>query len=79
MKVLLLALGVGAVSVSTGFSAEVPNFRDREYDFPIYENAPPGRQVSGQHTPAQTPALTPAETLDLRLAFSRLSRWWSIR
>ena len=33
----------------------------KAYDFPIYKNNPPGRQVSGQHAPAPTPALTPEE------------------
>jgi putative membrane-bound dehydrogenase-like protein len=31
------------------------------YDFPIYTNLPPGRQVGGQHAAATTPALSPAE------------------
>lgn len=63
MKDIVLSIGVGAVCLSTAFSADVPDFHDREYDFPIYQNAPAGRQVSGQHAPASTPALTPAETL----------------
>src|SRR5687768_16578667 len=31
------------------------------YDFPIYKNNPPGRQLSGAYAPADTPPL-PAET-----------------
>ncbi|HXG46196.1 MAG TPA: PVC-type heme-binding CxxCH protein, partial [Methylomirabilota bacterium] len=31
------------------------------FDFPIYTNKPAGRQVSGQHAPATTPALSPQE------------------
>jgi len=31
------------------------------YDFPIYTNKPSGRQMSGQHAPASTPALSPEE------------------
>ena len=31
------------------------------YDFPIYKNKPAGKQVSGQHAAAATPALSPAE------------------
>jgi putative membrane-bound dehydrogenase-like protein len=31
------------------------------YNFPIYTNLPPGRQVGGQHTAATTPTLSPAE------------------
>ena len=27
--------------------------------FPTYKNAPPGKQMSGQHAPATTPALSP--------------------
>lgn len=33
----------------------------RRYDFPIYTNKPPGRQLSGAHAPATTPALPPEE------------------
>ncbi len=29
--------------------------------FPTYKNAPPGKQMSGQHAPATTPALSPEE------------------
>jgi putative membrane-bound dehydrogenase-like protein len=36
-----------------------------EFDFPIYKNQPLGRQVSGQHAPATTPAL-PAEEAQKR-------------
>src|SRR5437867_1867066 len=36
---------------------------DRNYDFPIYKNKPSGRQLSGPHAPATTPALTPEEAL----------------
>jgi putative membrane-bound dehydrogenase-like protein len=31
------------------------------FDFPIYTNQPAGKQVSGQHAPASTPALSPQE------------------
>lgn len=33
----------------------------KSYDFPIYTNKPAGRQMSGQHAPATTPALPPVE------------------
>ncbi|HMO66704.1 MAG TPA: hypothetical protein PKE47_16035, partial [Verrucomicrobiota bacterium] len=33
----------------------------RDLGFPIYTNAPAGRQVSGQHAPATTPALSPED------------------
>ncbi|NDD40542.1 MAG: hypothetical protein EB082_19395, partial [Verrucomicrobia bacterium] len=29
--------------------------------FPVYKNLPPGKQMSGQHAPATTPALSPEE------------------
>ena len=49
-----------ALSASAGlsFAATPPG---KIYNFPIYKNNPPGRQVSGQHAPAPTPALTPEE------------------
>ena len=31
------------------------------FDFPVYTNKPPGKQLSGQHAAASTPALSPAE------------------
>src|SRR2546430_13266218 len=31
-------------------------------DFPIYTNKPAGRQMTGPHAPATTPALSPEET-----------------
>ncbi len=34
---------------------------NRDLGFTIYTNHPPGRQLSGQHAPATTPALSPAE------------------
>src|SRR5947209_2893728 len=36
--------------------------RGRAYDFPIYKNNPPGKQLSGQFAPASTPALSPEES-----------------
>ena len=35
--------------------------RKEGFDFPIYTNKPPGRQVSGAHAPAATPALSPKD------------------
>ena len=32
------------------------------YDFPIYKNNPPGKQLSGAYAPVDTPPMTPAET-----------------
>src|SRR5436189_2327854 len=31
------------------------------FDFPVYTNKPSGKQLSGQHAPATTPALSPEE------------------
>ncbi len=39
--------------------AEVP--RHPQFGFPVYTNAPSGRQLSGQHKPADNPALSPEE------------------
>jgi len=64
MKAFALSLvATGAVFLSTAFAADTPNFRNRTYDFPIYDNAPAGRQLSGAHTAAGTPALTPEEAI----------------
>ena len=54
----LVALGCAAAGQLV---AAAPDFRARSYDFPIYTNLPSGRQVSGQHAAASTPALSPAE------------------
>src|SRR5262245_53007261 len=35
----------------------------KDLGFPVYKNKPQGRQVSGPHTPAATPALSPEEAL----------------
>lgn len=45
-----------ATSFSKCLLAAEPTF-----DFPVYKNKPSGKQLSGQHAPASTPALTPAE------------------
>src|SRR6266436_5411202 len=31
------------------------------YDFPIYKNNPPGKQLSGAYAPADTPPMTPEQ------------------
>ena len=49
----LLALG------SIPLVADVP--RHPKFGFPVYTNAPSGKQLAGQHKPAETPALTPDE------------------
>jgi len=54
-----------AVATSLVFTAalsaadyQVPQ---KNLGFPTYKNAPPGKQMSGQHAPATTPALSPEE------------------
>lgn len=51
-----LALGLGVMAAA---SAEVP--RHPRFGFPVYTNAPSGRQLTGQHVPALTPALAPED------------------
>lgn len=58
IRPLLSAALLAGVSIGP---AATPDFRSRTYDFPIYKNAPSGRQVTGQHAPASTAPLTPAE------------------
>ncbi|MEO8426680.1 MAG: PVC-type heme-binding CxxCH protein [Verrucomicrobiota bacterium] len=55
-RVIVLAAAFAVPLLS--FAAAPPG---KLYDFPIYKNNPPGRQVSGQHAPAPTPALAPEE------------------
>lgn len=47
-------LGIGAV-----LDGAVPTHP--KFGFPVYTNQPAGRQLSGQHVPASTPALAPEE------------------
>lgn len=55
----LAAVGLAGLPLR---GAEVP-YRpaQRDLGFEVYTNAPLGRQVSGQHAPAPTPALSPEE------------------
>lgn len=61
MRVTVLRLaGVSlAVGVVASAMAAVPTHP--KFGFPVYTNAPSGRQLSGQHAPASTPALSPEE------------------
>lgn len=54
-------LFAGCCVVAGGVFAATPDFRGRRYDFPVYTNQPIGRQISGQHAPASTPALSPED------------------
>ena len=40
-------------------AAEIP--RHPKFGFPVYTNEPSGRQLGGQHKPAETPALSPEQ------------------
>lgn len=63
---LSLALGAAlVVPTPAALNAADAAHPTRQYDFPIYTNAPSGRQLSGQHAPASTPALTPEESQKL--------------
>ena len=54
-----------AVATSLAFSAALSaadyKVQQKNLGFPTYKNAPPGKQMSGQHAPATTPALSPEE------------------
>jgi putative membrane-bound dehydrogenase-like protein len=49
-----------AASLAAGAADYRPD-RTRDLGFPVYTNQPAGRQLSGQHAAAGTPALSPAE------------------
>ncbi len=51
------------VLASSSVGLQSQNYRPPKKDlgFPVYTNAPAGRQMSGQHAPATTPALSPAD------------------
>lgn len=58
----LVGMGAGlglACDSATGAEAYRPS--RKELGFPVYTNAPTGRQLTGQHAPAATPALSPDE------------------
>ena len=57
MNRLLLRLACLAALGFVPASAEPP--RHPKFGFPVYTNAPSGRQLAGQHKPAETPALSP--------------------
>ena len=55
-----LAVAVAiAVALAAPVLGELP--RHPQFGFPIYTNAPSGRQLAGQHKPADNPALSPAD------------------
>ena len=50
---------VAASLTALSLVGEVP--RHPKFGFPVYTNAPSGRQLSGQHKPADNPAYSPEE------------------
>ncbi len=56
MKRLLLTSAATVAALFSAHAATPPQF-----DFPIYTNKPPGRQLSGQHAAASNPAMKPAD------------------
>ena len=63
MKPFSLPSLAAAIAVAVAFAApvlgELP--RHPKFGFPVYTNAPSGRQLAGQHKPADNPALSPAD------------------
>jgi hypothetical protein len=53
-----LALGSCCLASTSGHGADYRPPR-KDLGFTVYTNAPSGRQLSGQHAPASTPALSP--------------------
>ena len=52
---------VTLLAFAAGLSAADYKVPQKNLGFPTYKNAPPGKQMSGQHAPATTPALSPEE------------------
>ncbi|MBL9126186.1 MAG: hypothetical protein JNL97_01000, partial [Verrucomicrobiales bacterium] len=55
----LAAVALAAPLAAAAATAYRPPIRD--LGFPVYSNAPAGKQLTGQHAPASTPALSPEE------------------
>ncbi len=58
------ALMIGLITASAAFAADFKPPRGN-FDFPIYTNQPPGKQITSSQLPATTPALSPEETRKL--------------
>ncbi len=52
-------LGISAMTAGVAVLGAVPTHP--KFGFPVYTNLPSGRQLTGQHVPATTPALSPEE------------------
>lgn len=50
-----------SLALATSVSAADYKVPQKDLGFPTYKNAPPGKQMSGQHAAATTPALSPEE------------------
>jgi len=58
LAVLAVASCLASAATLSAADYKVPQ---KDLGFPTYKNAPPGKQMSGQHAPASTPALSPEE------------------
>lgn len=58
LAVLAVASCLASAATLSAADYKVPQ---KDLGFPTYKNAPPGKQMSGQHAPATTPALSPEE------------------
>ncbi|HEY0548963.1 MAG TPA: PVC-type heme-binding CxxCH protein, partial [Verrucomicrobiae bacterium] len=57
---VLLSVAAGSFAATGDYQPPRGN-----YDFPIYTNRPPGKQITANQVPATTPALSPEETRKL--------------
>src|SRR6266404_2210911 len=58
---ILLSLSLPLVMAGHAIASDYVPRRSGAFDFPVYTNKPSGKQLSGQHAPATTPALSPEE------------------
>ncbi|HVY69899.1 MAG TPA: PVC-type heme-binding CxxCH protein, partial [Verrucomicrobiae bacterium] len=62
MKPAQWTLLFAGLALSAAPLAQAAEANGKTYDFPIYKNKSSGRQLTGQHAPATTPALDPEES-----------------
>ncbi len=62
-RAVTLALAFSGIAAALPTPASAAEYRvpRKELGFPVYTNAPLGRQLGGTHVPAATPALSPEE------------------
>ncbi|NBV21851.1 MAG: dehydrogenase [Proteobacteria bacterium] len=58
---LVALVGVFCLTLASTLSAADYKPPQKDLGFPVYTNLPSGKQMSGQHAPASTPALSPEE------------------